>query len=60
VTLFRFLALGDRLIWPIQGSYAYDRFGRMTEDGGLTYAYDENDNRTEVGYRHSRTPGGYR
>jgi hypothetical protein len=33
--------------------YAYDRFGRVTQDGAPTYAYDENDNRAEVGY-----PGG--
>jgi len=29
----------------LQAAYAYDRFGRMTKDGGLTY--DENDNRTK-------------
>jgi RHS repeat-associated protein len=33
--------------------YEYDRFGRTTQDGELTYAYDENGNRTEIGY-----PGG--
>ena len=33
--------------------YAYDRFGRPTQDGELTYTYDKNGNRTEIGY-----PGG--
>jgi RHS repeat-associated protein len=33
--------------------YAYDRFGRITQDGELTYLYDENGNRAEIGY-----PGG--
>jgi YD repeat-containing protein len=33
--------------------YEYDRFGRTVQDGELTYAYDENGNRTEIGY-----PGG--
>jgi len=33
--------------------YEYDRFGRTTQDGELTYDYDENGNRTEIGY-----PGG--
>ena len=28
----------------------YDRFGRTTQDGALTYAYDRNSNRTEIGY----------
>lgn len=34
-------------------SYAYDRFGRMLEDGALTYEYDANGYRTKVTY-----PGG--
>jgi RHS repeat-associated protein len=34
-------------------AYAYDRFGRLTQDGALTYTYDGNDNRTSIGY-----PGG--
>lgn len=34
-------------------AYAYDRFGRTTADGDLSYGYDENGNRTLVGY-----PGG--
>jgi RHS repeat-associated protein len=34
-------------------AYAYDRFGRVTRDGELTYGYDENGNRAEIGY-----PGG--
>ena len=34
-------------------AYAYDRFGRLTQDGDLTYGYDRNGNRTGVGY-----PGG--
>ncbi|MCP4546558.1 MAG: hypothetical protein GY835_08855, partial [bacterium] len=33
--------------------YRYDRFGRMTQDGALTYGYDKNGNRTTIGY-----PGG--
>lgn len=31
-------------------AYEYDRFGRMTRDGDLTYAYDGNGNRTTIGY----------
>lgn len=34
-------------------AHAYDRFGRLTQDGDLTYGYDRNGNRTGVGY-----PGG--
>jgi YD repeat-containing protein len=34
-------------------AYAYDRFGRVTQDGELSYGYDLNGNRAEVGY-----PGG--
>ncbi len=30
--------------------YCYDRFGRVTRDGELTYGYDDNGNRTEVVY----------
>jgi len=33
--------------------YAYDRFGRPTQDGALSLAYDANGNRSDVGY-----PGG--
>ena len=33
--------------------YAYDRYGRPTQDGELTYGYDVNGNRTTIGY-----PGG--
>jgi len=33
--------------------YAYDRFGRVTQDGALTYQYDANGNRSPVTY-----PGG--
>ncbi|MGB6641971.1 MAG: RHS repeat-associated core domain-containing protein [Thermoanaerobaculia bacterium] len=33
--------------------YGYDRFGRVTRDGDLTYDYDDNGNRTLIGY-----PGG--
>lgn len=33
--------------------YRYDRFGRLTQDGELTYAYDANGNSTSLGY-----PGG--
>jgi YD repeat-containing protein len=33
--------------------YCYDRFGRATRDGELTYSYDTNGNRTGIGY-----PGG--
>jgi YD repeat-containing protein len=34
-------------------AYAYDRFGRVIQDGDLTYGYDRNGNRTSIGY-----PGG--
>jgi len=34
-------------------AYGYDRFGRTTGDGALTYDYDKNGNRTQIGY-----PGG--
>lgn len=34
-------------------AYRYDRFGRILQDGALTYAYDANGNRREIGY-----PGG--
>jgi RHS repeat-associated protein len=34
-------------------AYAYDRFGRVVQDGELAYLYDENGNRSEIGY-----PGG--
>ena len=34
-------------------AYAYDRFGRATQDGTLAYFYDANGNRTSIGY-----PGG--
>lgn len=34
-------------------NYAYDRFGRTTQDGALTYTYDKNGNRATTGY-----PGG--
>jgi RHS repeat-associated protein len=30
--------------------YDYDRFGRLTQDGALTYGYDANGNRTTIGY----------
>ena len=30
--------------------YAYDRFGRTTQDGELTYAHDANGNVTTIGY----------
>ena len=30
--------------------YTYDRFGRVTQDGGLGYGYDDNGNRTTVDY----------
>ncbi len=30
--------------------YAYDRFGRMLQDGLLSYEYDANGNRSEIGY----------
>jgi RHS repeat-associated protein len=33
--------------------FAYDRFGRVVQDGGLTYSYDKNGNRLGIGY-----PGG--
>ncbi len=31
-------------------AYDYDRFGRTTRDGALTYAYDRNGNRAEIDY----------
>ncbi|HWM91166.1 MAG TPA: RHS repeat-associated core domain-containing protein [Thermoanaerobaculia bacterium] len=31
-------------------AYDYDRFGRMTRDGDLTYSYDSNGNRTTIDY----------
>jgi RHS repeat-associated protein len=31
-------------------AYDYDRFGRMTRDGALIYAYDDNGNRIGIGY----------
>ena len=30
--------------------YEYDRFGRITRDGALTYEYDKNGNRVSLGY----------
>ena len=36
-----------------QVDYAYDRFGRLLQDGALTYEVDANGNRTRIGY-----PGG--
>ncbi len=33
--------------------YGYDRFGRLTQDGALSYSYDKNGNRLSIGY-----PGG--
>jgi RHS repeat-associated protein len=36
-----------------QVAYAYDRFGRVTQDGALSYQYDKNGNRTQITY-----PGG--
>ncbi len=34
-------------------AYSYDRFGRTIQDGELTFGFDANGNRTEIGY-----PGG--
>jgi RHS repeat-associated protein len=31
-------------------AYDYDRFGRLTQDGALTYAWDKNGNRVTIGY----------
>ena len=31
-------------------TYEYDRFGRMTRDGILSYSYDENGNRVRIGH----------
>jgi len=36
-------------------SYAYDRFGRPTQDGALTYSYDKNGNLLTLGYPNSLT-----
>lgn len=33
--------------------YTYDRFGRITQDGTLSYAYDANGNRTRLTYPNS-------
>ena len=41
----------DRAGAPVD--YRYDRFGRLTQDGTLTFGYDRNGNRLTVGY-----PGG--
>ena len=30
--------------------YTYDRFGRVTQDGDLSYVYDDNGNRLSIGY----------
>jgi len=30
--------------------FCYDRFGRVTQDGELAYGYDDNSNRTTIGY----------
>ena len=30
--------------------YRYDRFGRVVQDGELTYGYDKNSNRVSIGY----------
>ncbi|MCI0636072.1 MAG: hypothetical protein L0206_19475, partial [Actinobacteria bacterium] len=35
--------------------YCYDRYGRVTRDGEITYGYDENGNRTTIGYPGSVT-----
>lgn len=35
--------------------YAYDRFGRVTQDGNLTYTYDKNSNALTIGYPNSVT-----
>lgn len=35
--------------------YRYDHFGRVTQDGQLTFGYDDNGNRTTVGYPGSVT-----
>jgi len=31
-------------------AYGYDRFGRLTQDGALTYTWDKNGNRVTIGY----------
>ncbi len=36
-------------------SYAYDRFGRLTQDGVLTSSYDKNGNALTIGYPNSVT-----
>jgi RHS repeat-associated protein len=36
-------------------AYGYDRFGRLTQDGELSYAWDKNGNRAEIGYPGSVT-----
>ncbi len=37
-------------------AYAYDRFGRMTQDGVLTYSYDKNGNVLTLGYPNGVRP----
>jgi len=36
-------------------AYTYDRFGRMLQDGDLTYGYDKNSNRKTITYPDSVT-----
>ena len=45
------LTVIDRAGTPV--AYRYDRFGRLTQDGELSFSYDRNGNRVAVGY-----PGG--
>ncbi len=42
--------LGEILRGGASVPYCYDRLGRLARDGELTFAYDGNGNRTQVGY----------
>jgi RHS repeat-associated protein len=44
-----------RIDRSVSTSYAYDRFGRRTQDGGLTFSYDKNGNALTTGYPNSVT-----
>ena len=43
-------AITSRSIFEPGPAITYDRFGRVTQDGDLTYVYDDNGNRLSIGY----------